>query len=126
MEPNKEPVIAFIRDTLMSANFPISRQSLETIAEQYEPKSFVRNEFFVTEGKVNTHHFFMTAGFMRAFTHSPEREEVTTNFYRAQGPVFEADSIFSQKRSMENIQAITPCDGFLLSPHDPGEGIYGL
>ena len=41
MQPNKEPVITFIRDTLMSANFPISRQSLETIAEQYDIASYL-------------------------------------------------------------------------------------
>ena len=112
---NKDPVINFIRDTLLSSNRTISRQLLEDIVGHFEPKSFARNDYFVAMGKVNTHHFFMTEGFMRAFTHNPEGEEVTTDFFNSNRPVFEANSFITQTKSMENIQAITNCHGFLLS-----------
>jgi len=112
---NKEPVINYIRDTLLSSNLPISRQLLEDIVGHFEPKSFSRHDYFVSEGKVNTHHFFMAEGFMRAFTHNPEGEEVTTDFFNSNRPVFEANSFITQAKSMENIQAITDCQGFLLS-----------
>jgi len=111
---NKEPVINFIRNTLLSANVSISTQLLEEIVSHFEPKSFARHDYFVAMGKVNAHHFYMTEGFMRAFTYTPEGEEVTTDFYNCNRPVFEANSFITQTRSMENIQAITDCHGFLL------------
>ena len=112
---NKEPIINFIRDTLLASNLPISRQLLEDIVGHFEPKSITRHDYFVSIGKVNTHHFFMTEGFMRAFTHNPEGAEVTTDFFNSNRHVWEANSFITQERSLENIQAITNCQGFLLS-----------
>jgi CRP-like cAMP-binding protein len=112
---NKEPVINFIRNTLSSSKLPISRQLLEDIVGHFEPKSFARHDYFVAVGKVNTHHFFMAEGFMRAFTYNPEGQEVTTDFFNSNRPVFEANSFITQSRSLENIQAITNCHGFLVS-----------
>jgi len=112
---NKEPVINFIRNTLLSSNVSISRQLLEGIVSHFDPKSFARHDYFLSVGKVNTHHFFMTEGFMRAFTHNPEGEEVTTDFFNCDRLVFEANSFITQSKSLENIQAITNCQGFLLS-----------
>lgn len=112
---NKEPVIKFIRDTLLSSNLQISRQLLEDIVGHFEPASFARHDYFVSVGKAHTHHFFMTEGFMRAFTHNPEGVEVTTDFFNSNSHVWEANSFITQTRSMENIQAITNCQGFLLS-----------
>jgi CRP-like cAMP-binding protein len=112
---NKEPVINFIRDTLLLSNLSVSRQLLEDIVGHFEPKSFARHDYFVAMGKVNAHHFFMTKGFMRAFTYTPEGQEVTTDFFTSNRSVFEANSFITQTRSMENIQAITDCEGFLLS-----------
>ena len=112
---DKEPVINFIQGTLSSSNVRISRQLLEEIVGQFEPQCFSRNDYFVSIGKVNTHHFFMTEGFMRAFTHNPEGTEVTTDFFNCNRPVYEANSFITQAKSLENIQAITHCQGFLLS-----------
>jgi len=123
---NKEPVINFIRDTLLSANVSISRQLLEEIVDHFEPKSFARHDYFVAIGKVNAHHFFMTEGFMRAFTHTPEGEEVTTDFFNGNRPVFEANSFITQTRSVENIQAITDCQGFLLSFEKSNELFHAI
>ncbi|GGA84856.1 Crp/Fnr family transcriptional regulator [Puia dinghuensis] len=123
---NKEPVINFIRDTLLSSNVSISRKLLEEIAGHFEPTSFARNDYFVTAGKVNTHHFFMTEGFMRAFTYNPEGVEVTTDFFKSNRPVFEATSFITKTRSIENIQAITNCEGFLLSSEKSNELFHAL
>jgi CRP-like cAMP-binding protein len=57
----------------------------------------------------------MTDGFMRSYTHNLKGEEVTTGFFTKNRPVSEATSLFTQTRSMENIQAVTECHGFLLS-----------
>jgi CRP-like cAMP-binding protein len=115
MATNKEGMIQFIRDSLSASNLRAPAACLAEVADHLEPKSFARNEFFLMAGKVNTHHFYMTEGFMRAFSHNPEGEEVTTNFFKQNGHVFEANSFFTQTRSMESIQALTFCEGFLLS-----------
>lgn len=112
---NREPVINFIRSTLLSSNVSITRELLEDVVGHFEPMSLVRHDYFVTAGKVNTHHFFMTEGFMRAFTYNPEGEEVTTDFFNCDRPVFEPNSFITQTKSLENIQAITNCEGFLVS-----------
>ena len=96
---------------------------LEAIVEQFEPNSFARHDYFVAVGKVNTHHFFMTEGFMRAFTYNPEGEEETTDFFNSNRPVFEANSFITQVKSMENIQAITDCQGFLL-PFEKSNALF--
>lgn len=112
---DREPLIRFIGDTLSSSTLSVSRQVLEDIAGYFEPQEFDKNELFVMEGKISTGHFFMTEGFMRAFTHNPEGEEVTTYFYDKNRPIFEATSLFNRTRSMESIQAVSACHGFLLS-----------
>jgi CRP-like cAMP-binding protein len=112
---NREPVINYIRNTLLSSNVSISTQLLEDVVGHFEPASFARHDYFVSVGKVNTHHFFMTEGFMRAFTHNPDGEEVTMDFFNSNRPVFEPNSFITQTKSLENIQAITNCQGFLVS-----------
>ncbi|HVU58124.1 MAG TPA: Crp/Fnr family transcriptional regulator [Puia sp.] len=123
---NKEPVIDYIRCTLLSSNVSVSRQVLEEIVDHFEPVSFARHEFFVKVGKVNRHHFFMTEGFMRAYTFNPNEEEVTTDFFSCNRPVFEANSFITQTRSQENIQAITDCEGFLASFEQSNELFHTL
>jgi len=126
VEMNREPVINFIRSTLLSSNVSISRQLLEDIVGYFEPASFARHDYFVAAGKVNTHHFFMTEGFMRAFTHNPEGGEVTTDFFNCNRPVFEANSFITQTKSVENIQAITDCQGFLVSFEKSNELFHAI
>jgi CRP-like cAMP-binding protein len=125
-EMNKEPVIEYIRSTLLSSNISTQREILEDIVGHFEPVSFSRNEYFVKVGKVNTHHFFMTEGFMRAYTFNPEGEEVTTDFFSSNRPVFEANSFITQTKSRENIQAITNCEGFLASFEKSNELFHAI
>lgn len=111
---DKEPLIISIRDTLSASPLSPSRQVLEDIASYFEPKSFDKNELFVKEGQISAGSFFMTDGFMRIFVDNTEGEEVTTYFFTKNGHVSEITSLFSRTRSMENIQAITACQGFFL------------
>ena len=112
---DKEPIIALIRDTLSFANVFASDQVLRDIAAYFEPASFAKYHMLVTEGKASSANFFMTDGFMRAFTHDLEGEEVTTYFFYKNRPVFEGISLFTGARSTENIQAVTECHGFALA-----------
>jgi len=110
----KEPVTKFIQNILVATDVFISRAQLETIASAFEPRAFRKKELFVKQGKVNDESFFMTHGFMRAYTHGIDGQEITTYFYGSNRPVFEAASLFTKTPSLENIQALTDCEGFSL------------
>ncbi|TDX00374.1 Crp/Fnr family transcriptional regulator [Dinghuibacter silviterrae] len=112
---SKDAIKTFIRDTLSISRLSISGERLDEIVSLYEPHSFARNDLFIKEGKIATHHYFLTNGFMRAFTHNLDGEEVTTDFFHSNIPVGEPTSLFTGAKAMENIQALTDCEGFLIS-----------
>jgi len=107
---DKEPLILFIEQIL-----PISRATVERIADQFDDSVFAKNEYFVRAGKVSNDYLFLTDGVMRAFTLDTDGREVTTGFYVKNRVVFEVSSFFMRRISDENIQALTDCRGFVLT-----------
>jgi CRP-like cAMP-binding protein len=107
---NKEPLIHFFQ-----SNLPVSKQTLNDIVAHFEERHFVRNEFLLKEGKVSNDYLFLVEGFMRAYTHDLNGEEVTTNFFTQNRVVFEAASFFMRTISTENIQTVTDCSGYSLT-----------
>jgi CRP-like cAMP-binding protein len=75
----------------------------------------MRNEFLFKEGRVCNEYFFLEKGFIRAFAHDTEGNDVTTNFYSAYQVVFEVSSFFNRTISKENFQAIVDCEGWFIS-----------
>lgn len=107
---NKEPLIHFFQ-----TNLPVAKPTLDGIVAQFEERHFVKNEFLLKEGKVSNDYLFLVGGFMRAYTHDLSGEEVTTNFFTKNRVVFEAASFFMRTVSTENIQAVTDCQGFVIT-----------
>jgi len=107
---DKDTLISFIKK-----NSTAKSQVIEMIAAHFQEREFVKNEFFLLEGKVSTDYLFLVEGFMRAFTHNTIGNEVTTGFYSKNRVVFEVSSFFMHTKSDENIQAITDCKGFCLN-----------
>lgn len=101
--------------TFIQLHLPASLQVIKDIAGEFEEKQFLRNSYFVQEGSYSNEYLFLENGFMRAFTMDTEGNDVTTNFYSRQNIVFEVDSFFNRSRSRENIQALTDCEGYVLS-----------
>ena len=93
----------------------VSASSAEAIAAVFTPKTIVKNDFFLTEGKICDDYFFLQSGFMRAFAHDTEGNEVSTNFYNTGQMVLEVSSFFNRTRSKENIQALTTCKGLYIN-----------
>src|SRR6188768_1113523 len=60
---------------------PMNHEKVNTIAEKFQPKEFIKGEFFLKEGNVSNEYLFLEAGYMRAFLLDTEGEEVTVNFY---------------------------------------------
>ncbi len=107
---NKENLIQFIEQVI-----PIPRQRVEEIAEHFQPMQISRNEFFIRAGKPCNDYLFLDSGFIRAFTHDLDGNEVTTEFYTDQQVVFEVGSFFQKTISKESFQALEDCKGSFIN-----------
>jgi CRP-like cAMP-binding protein len=85
------------------------------IAAQFEHKLILKNQFQVTAGRICDEYLFVEKGYLRAFAHDTEGNDVTTNFCSPGQVVFEVSSFFNRTRSMENIQALTDCEGWYIT-----------
>jgi CRP-like cAMP-binding protein len=93
----------------------ISQQTAEEIAVMFVPKEINRNEFLFKEGRVCNEYFFLEQGFIRAFAHDTEGNDVTTHFYSGNQVVFEVSSFFNRTVSKENFQAVIDCSGYYIT-----------
>jgi CRP-like cAMP-binding protein len=93
----------------------VSLPKAQEIAEHFSQKTIPKNHFFLTEGQHSNEYLFLEKGFMRAFAHDTEGNEVTTNFYSDKQVVFEVSSFFNRTISRENIQALTDCEGWYIT-----------
>jgi len=85
------------------------------IAGYFEEKEVSKGRFFLKEGQVSNEYMVLENGFMRAFSFDPEGNEVTTAFHNITYPVFEVASFFNRTPSRENIQALTDCNGWVIT-----------
>lgn len=99
---------------LKSTNL-ISLETAAEIANHFESKLILKNQKLLEEGTVSDEYIFLEKGFMRAYAHDTEGNEVTTNFYFPNDVVFEVASFFNRTKSKENIQALTDCVGWYIT-----------
>jgi CRP-like cAMP-binding protein len=99
---------------LLASNLMSSKTAGE-VAALFTQKDISKNNFLLKEGRVCNEYFFLEDGFMRAFAHDTEGNDVTTNFYSANGVVFEVSSFFNHTVSKENIQATVDCTGWFIT-----------
>src|SRR5215212_10201904 len=107
---NSQPLIAFLH-----ASNLVRFSTAEEIAGHFAVKEFAKNNMVLKEGQISDQYIFLQQGFMRAFAHDLDANEVTTNFYSEGQVVFEVHSFFNRTRSKENIQALTDCIGWYIS-----------
>src|SRR5687768_12693678 len=100
----KEQLISFIKQNI--PNITVTQAGLDTIAAHFEEMAFSKNEYLLKPGKVSGY-YYLAEGFVRAFTHDPDGNEITTFFYPAGRIAFEASSFFLHQPSTEYLQAIT-------------------
>lgn len=106
----KELLVQF----LINSGF-VSRPTALIIADKFTEKKINKNELLLKEGKICDEYLFLQNGWMRAFAHDTEGNDITTNFYAAGQMVFEVASFFNGTRSGENIQALTDCIAWSIS-----------
>lgn len=93
----------------------VSLAKATEIASHFSEKNIRKHEFLLIEGNHCNEYLFLEKGFMRAFAHDIEGNEVTTDFYSDKQVVFEVSSFFQRSISKENIQALTDCKGWYIS-----------
>jgi CRP-like cAMP-binding protein len=93
----------------------VSTRTAEVIALEFSPKNIPAGQFLLKEGMFCNEYLFLESGFMRAFAHDTDGNEVTTNFYTAGQMVFEVSSFFNRVKSRENIQAVDDCIGGVIT-----------
>lgn len=87
----------------------VSFSKAQEIAGHFAIKEIAKNDLVLKEGQVSNEYIFLQKGFMRAFAHDLNANDVTTDFYSEGQVVFEVHSFFNRTRSKENIQALTDC-----------------
>jgi len=107
---SNQPLIQFLQHSQL-----VSLPSATAIAAVFTRREINRNEFLLKEGKMSDDYFFMETGFMRAFAHDTDGNDITTNFYSPNQVVFEVSSFFNRSISRENIQATADCSGWYIT-----------
>jgi CRP-like cAMP-binding protein len=93
----------------------INALKAKEIADYFEYKELEKNELLLKEGQVSNEYMILGKGFLRSYSFDPEGNEVTTAFYSAGQPVFDVASFFNRTPSKENIQALSPSAGWVIT-----------
>jgi len=93
----------------------VSLSAAKEIADQFTHKVVPKNQLFLTTDKISDEYLFLERGYMRAFAHDTDGNEVTTWFCSPGQVVFEVSSFFNRSRSKESIQALTDCEGWYIT-----------
>ena len=109
---SKVQFLNFIQSNI--PNITIDEMSINLIADQFEEKIILKDDFLLNEGKVSDY-YFLSEGFLRVFTTDTDGNEVTTYFYSENRIVFDAASFFLKLPSTENIRAMTDCKVFITN-----------
>ena len=112
MPTTKEQLTSFIKENIPNIN--VTQAGLDTIAEHFEEMHFSKNEYILKQGRVSDY-YYLSEGFIRAFTFDPNGNEITTFFYPQGRVAFEAASFFLRQPSSENLQALTTCTVYTTS-----------
>lgn len=105
-----EKLVQFFR----SSNL-VSTETAFAIGQQFSYTSIAKNGFFLRERQISNAYLFLEQGFMRAFAHNVNGQEITTSFYSTGQVVFEVSSFFNRTASKEAIQALTDCSGWYIT-----------
>ena len=104
MSLQKEKISQFILNVL-----PMPIQQAETIAELFKEKIVEKDDIVLKSGKICNEYYFLERGYMRAYTHDLDGNDVTTAFFSSNQIVCELFSFFKRIPSKEIILALSDC-----------------
>ena len=92
-----------------------SEKEWQIIKDFFTPEQFLKNEYFIKEGKICRKMAFVAKGVMRYCMYHADGTEATCFFMCDNDFVGDPDSYFEQKPSAMNVQALTNCELFTIS-----------
>jgi CRP-like cAMP-binding protein len=87
----------------------LSDDDLQAIASLHRKISFSKGDIILKEGCVADEYYILENGLIRAFVHSYNGDEITTDFFTGNDLVIVPVSLFQRTPSQENLQALTDC-----------------
>lgn len=79
------------------------------IIQSYQEIHIKKGDYFLREGKVANHYWFIQSGLVRSYAIDPSGKDISTNFYAGGDLLIDWPSFFMRQPIRENIQAITDC-----------------
>lgn len=99
----------------LQASGVLSPAKAQIVAEQFVEKELKKHDYLLQHGHVSNEYYFIETGVMRAFAYDTEGNDITTGIYLPNQVVFDVASFFNRTASMENIQALTDCEGYYIT-----------
>ncbi|PKG41571.1 Crp/Fnr family transcriptional regulator [Psychroflexus sp. MES1-P1E] len=93
----------------------LTKDEIDLFEKKAVHKKLKKVDFFIKEGQISKEVGFVISGLFRSFYHSSSEEEVTYCFTFSSSFVSAYSSFLSQKKTAENIQAITDIELLTIS-----------
>lgn len=97
----------FLNKIFKAENY--STDDYQKIIQAYQEIHVKKGDYFLREGKVANHYWFIQSGLVRSYAIDPSGKDISTNFYAAGDLLIDWPSFFMRQPIRENIQAITDC-----------------
>lgn len=97
----------FLNKIFKSENY--STDDYQKIIQSYQEIHVKKGDYFLREGKVANHYWFIQSGLVRSYAIDPSGKDISTNFYAGGDLLIDWPSFFMRQPIRENIQAITDC-----------------
>ncbi len=97
----------FLNKIFKAENY--STDDYQKIIQSYQEINIKKGDYFLREGKVANHYWFIQSGLVRSYAIDPSGKDISTNFYAGGDLLIDWPSFFMRQPIRENIQAITDC-----------------
>ena len=97
----------FLNKIFKAENY--STDDYQKIIQAYQEIHVKKGDYFLREGKVANHYWFIQSGLVRSYAIDPSGKDISTNFYAGGDLLIDWPSFFMRQPIRENIQAITDC-----------------
>ncbi len=102
----------------MHARTGITKAEFEALSVYFQPFACKANQYLLREGEACQYNYFVTKGSFRMFQVNSEGQELTRYFAFENKFGTNLTSLIEGTRSIENLQAIEPLEGLMITKAD--------
>jgi len=93
----------------------LTENEISSFERKLTYKKLKKGDFFIEEGKISREVAFVTSGLFRSYYYNQNEEEVTYCFTFSNSFISAYSSFLSQKKTIENIQALVDVEMYSIS-----------